>query len=83
MRVPIMPDTTAINRFLQHRLASTRSSEITAVEAAELLERAGLLRDSVLHPGPPLRKLLRAGKIAGAEQRPPGKYGRWFITRIG
>jgi hypothetical protein len=78
-----MPDAVAVSRDLQRRVRSAGNSEIAAVEAAQLLDRGNLLGDSGHRPRLPLRKLLRAGKIAGAEQRPPGKYGRWFITRIG
>jgi len=56
--------------------------EVAAVEAARWLDSAGVLSDSDSRPGLPLRNLLRAGAIAGADQRPPTKHGRWFIVRV-
>ena len=76
-----MTDTRAINEFLQEHLSQPGAAELTAVEAATLLAQAGLLADSRHRPGLPLRNLLRAGQIVGADQRPPRKNGRWFITR--
>lgn len=75
-------DINAINRFIQLELSRRGESETTAVEAAAWLERAGLLADSPHRPGLPLRNLLRANAIQGAEQRPPRKYGRWYIRRL-
>lgn len=49
---------------------------LTAVEAAELLDKAGVLKDSLSRPGKPLRDILRAGYIAHAYQL---SNGRWFI----
>lgn len=69
-----------INAFLQDRLRALGLVEVTAVEAARWLDKARLLKDSDSRPGLPLRNMLRADQIIGAEQRPPRKYGRWFIT---
>lgn len=71
--------TTKINAFLQHELRRRGLSEVTAVEAAEWLERAGILKDSKSRPGLPLRNLLRAKKITGQRQEP---NRRWFIDRV-
>jgi excisionase family DNA binding protein len=71
----------AINGFLQGRLRDLGRPEVSALEAACWLDDAGLLRDSETRPGLPLRNLLRAGQIMGADQRPARRYGRWFITR--
>lgn len=49
---------------------------LTAVEAAELLDKAGVLKDSLSRPGKPLRDILRAGYIVHAYQL---SNGRWFI----
>ena len=76
-----MPDIPAINDFLQQHLSQPGASELTAVEAGRLLDQAGLLTDSRQRRGLPLRNLLRAGKITGADQRPPRPNGLWFITR--
>jgi hypothetical protein len=57
--------------------------EVTAVEAADWLDRASLLKDSDSRPGLPLRKRLRRGEIEGGEQSPPVRHGRWHIRRIG
>jgi hypothetical protein len=54
-------------------------SEVPAVEAARWLDRAGLLRDSPIRPGLPLRNLLRVGLITGQRQEP---NHRWFIDRV-
>ena len=70
-----------IEVFLQEALARRALDEVTAVEAARWLSSAGLLADSDSRPGLPLRNLLRAGLITSAEQRPPQRYGRWFIVR--
>ena len=70
-----------ISAFLQNQLNRRARDEVPAVEAAHWLDKANLLKDSHSRPGLPLRKHLRAGHIAGAEQRPPQPYGRWFIVR--
>ena len=67
--------------FLQRELEKRQQEEVAAPEAARWLDGAGLLRDSSSRPGKPLRDLLRAGLIEGAEQRPPAPYGRWVIVR--
>lgn len=51
--------------------------ELTAVEAAEILDGAGILNDSSSRPGKPLRDILRAGEIEHAYQL---SNGRWFIS---
>ena len=69
-----------ISAFLQAELRRRALSEVPAVEAARWLDAAGLLKDSDSRPGKPLRDLLRAGRVAGTEQRPPISNGRWFIV---
>ena len=44
------------------------------------LDEASLLADR--KKGLPLRDLLRAGRIAGQEQRPNQKKGSWWIRRL-
>ena len=75
-----MPDLYAINLHLQKRLERDWRDEVRAVEAAAWLDKAGLLTDR--KGGLPLRDLLRAGRIAGQEQRPNKKNGSWFIRRL-
>ena len=75
-----MPDLYAINLHLQQRLELGWRDEVRAVEAAGWLDQAGLLRN--YKNGLPLRRLLRAGRIAGQEQRPNRKNGAWFIRRL-
>ena len=75
-----MPDLYAINLHLQQRLELDWREEVRAVEAARWLDKAGLLTDR--KGGLPLRNLLRAGRIAGQEQRPNRKNGAWFIRRL-
>ncbi len=77
-----MPDLYAINLHLQKRLESDWRDEVRAVEAARWLDKARLLPDDQNRQGRPLRRLLRAGRIAGQEQRPNKKNGRWFIRRL-
>ena len=75
-----MPDLYAINLYLQERLERDWRDEVRAPEAARWLDKAGLLTDR--KGGLPLRNLLRAGRIAGQEQRPDKKNGTWFIRRL-
>ena len=75
-----MPDLYAINLHLQERLESDWHDEVRAPEAARWLDEAGLLPDR--KGGLPLRNLLRAGRIAGQQQRPDKKDGTWFIRRL-
>ena len=75
-----MPDLYAINLHLQERLESEWREEVRAPEAARWLDKAGLLTDR--KGGLPLRNLLRAGRIAGQQQRPDNKNGTWFIRRL-
>ena len=75
-----MPDLYAINLHLQERLEQDWREEVRAPEAARWLDKAGLLTDR--KDGLPLRNLLRAGRIAGQEQRPDQKNGTWFIRRL-
>jgi hypothetical protein len=70
-----------INTFLQRELKRRQLDEVAAVEAARWLDSSGLLEDSASRPGLPLRKMLRAGDIDAAIQRPAGSHGRWFIGR--
>lgn len=71
-----------ISSFIQAELRRRHVREVTAVEAARWLDAAAVLRDSDHRPGLPLRNLVRAGLIAGAEQRPARPNGRWFITLL-
>ena len=75
-----MSDLYAINIHLQERLEREWREEVRAPEAAAWLDRAGLLRN--YRNGLPLRRLLRAGRIAGQHQRPDRKNGAWWIRRI-
>jgi hypothetical protein len=70
-----------IDGFLQAELKNRGLHEVTAVEAARWLHAEGLLHDSPYRAGLPLRNLLRKGVLRSGEQRPPKKYGRWFIVR--
>lgn len=68
-----------VNSVLQSELQRRSLDEVGAVEAALWLEAAGVLAGSASRPGLPLRRLLRAGSIDGAEQRPASSHGRWYI----
>lgn len=65
-----------INNFIQSKLKELNKEQISAVKMAGYLDEAELLSDSSSRPGLPLRRLLRAGKIIGAEQLP---NKRWLI----
>src|SRR5512142_2854746 len=61
------PDHVGISVFLQNQLSRRSLDEVPAVEAAQWLDKVNLLQDSRSRPGLPLRNLLRAGKVFGAE----------------
>ena len=75
-----MPDLYAVNLHLQERLERDWRDEVQAPEASRWLDEAGLLHN--YKNGLPLRRLLRAGRIAGQQQRPNAKGGTWFIRRL-
>ncbi len=75
-----MPDLYTINIHLQERLEQDWRDEVRAPEAARWLDEASLLKNH--NNGLPLRRLLRAGRIAGQQQRPNRKNGAWFIRRL-
>ena len=75
-----MSDLYSINLYLQERLERDWRREVCAAEAAVWLDDAGLLRD--YKRGLPLRRLLRAGRIAGQQQRPGQRNGSWWIRRL-
>ena len=68
-----------INAFLQARLREKCQTEVATVEAAAWLHAAGLLADRPERRGEPLRRLLRAGLIAGQQQ---GSNGKWCIRQV-
>lgn len=68
-----------ISLYLQHELGRRHLDEVSAVEAAKWLDRAGLLRDSQGNPGLPLREFLRRRAILGQRQE---ESGRWFVERV-
>lgn len=74
-----MADSLEISAFLQERLGSLGLSAVGAVDAAQWLDRAGLLRDSPDRAGKPLRDRLRTGKIEGGRQA----GNRWYIDYLG
>ena len=76
----LMSDLYAINVHLQEQLERDWRDEVGAAEAAVWLDDAGLLRNH--KNGLPLRRLLRAGRIAGQEQRPDEKKESWWIRRL-
>lgn len=67
-----------IIEILDRYLEEHDVTAIGAVEANAVLAREGLLDDNDLHPGFPLRQLLRAGKIPHAYQL-NGYRSRWLI----
>ena len=75
-----MSDLYTINLHLQGQLERDWHDEVRAAEAAVWLDDAGLLLNH--KNGLPLRRLLRAGRIAGQVQRPNEKNGSWWIRRL-
>lgn len=69
-------DINKINLFIQSQLQINGWQEATAIEAAKWLDFAGLLKDSTVRLGYPLRNLLRKGLIIGQYQK---TNRRWFI----
>lgn len=74
-----MPEPVLINQILQKTMAERCVDTIAAVDAAAILDEAGVLSDSPDRPGRELRRLLRGGLIQGSRQLP---NRRWFIDRI-
>jgi hypothetical protein len=70
-------DIAHINAAIQRLACAAPDRRVAAVEAAEGLDRLGLLRDSPSRQGKPLRDLLRAGLIARAYQE-GGRF--WYIN---
>lgn len=70
-----------IIKKIDEYLEKNNLNEVKAVEAAEYLDKIGVLKDSKSRPGLPLRELLRDGLIPSAEYRikPGNKRGFWFI----
>ena len=68
-----MSDLYAINLHVQERLERDWRKKVRATEAAGWLDEAGLLRN--YKNGLPLRRLLRAGRIAGQQQLPDRENG--------
>ncbi len=71
-------NTTAIISYLDKYLLQTGKQSIGPVEANAVLAKAGLLKDSDLRKGKPLRDILRSGKIPHAYQA-GGKGSEWTI----
>ena len=63
---------------IDEELEKSRRSQLTTVEANNLLAEKGLLPTNALEPGRPLRILLCAGKIPHAYQV-AGKGSQWVI----
>jgi hypothetical protein len=76
------PTCSAISEAIQSEFRRRRLDEAAAVDATRWLDDASVLKDSPDRPGRPLRDYLRAGCVAGAEQRPAEAGGRWFIVRV-
>lgn len=57
-----------IIKTIDEHLEKSGQPLITAVAAADILEKKGILNDSSSRPGKPLRDLLRAGKLPHAYQ---------------
>ena len=74
-----MPNVFRINAHIQETLKKKNMKEVTAVEAAEWLDKAGILKDSTTRKGKPLRDYLRDGKIRGQRQE---SNSRWFIEQV-
>ena len=73
----MMKNTETIISILDHYMIENNLASLTAVEAAELLDKRGILKDSKLRKGLPLRNILRDGGIPHAYQI----GNRWHIPR--
>lgn len=73
------PNEFTISQHIQEQLAERGMDYVTAVEAAQWLDRAGILTDRKDRHGAPLRELLREKKIVGQRQEP---NARWFIDQV-
>lgn len=73
-----MTDIRALIRHIDAYLEKEGKESIAPVEANEILEKAGILKDSKSRRGLPLRNLLRAGQLPHAFQL-GGKGSRWVI----
>lgn len=71
--------TAAVSLYVQLELRRRGLRDVSAVEAASWLDRAGILMDSRHRPGLPLRNLLRSGLILG-QRKESGRW--WFIDRV-
>jgi hypothetical protein len=67
-----------INLYIQNHMLREDLTSVKAVEAAEWLDKADLLKDSPTRRGGPLRDLLRKGLISNSWQ---DSKKRWFIDR--
>lgn len=76
-----MSDINLIIKMIDEYLEKNHLEEISAVEAAQILDKKGILKDSASRPGLPLRNILRDNKIPNAvyKQKPGNKRGYWFI----
>ena len=70
-----MKDINLVIDFLDKCIEQKHVNVLTAVEAGDLLDKAGILKDSVSRKGKPLRDKLRAGLIPHAYQIGTN----WFI----
>jgi len=68
----------SIIEYIDKYLTKSDRPNIDPVEANEILEKAGLLRNSKDRPGKPLRDLLRKGRLPHAFQS-GGKGTNWTI----
>lgn len=66
-----------IIKCLDSWIEKNHVSRLTANEAAEILAKAGILKDSKDRPGQRLRMKLRNGEIPHAYQ----EGGRWYIPK--
>ena len=73
-----MTNASTIIAFLDQHLKRHKTTSLSAVEAASLLDRAGILRDNPQKPGKPLRDILRKGLLPHAYQL-GGKGSTWII----
>ncbi len=67
-----------VNECIQQKLKAEGLEFVTAVEANKWTAEAGVLKDSNLRPGKPLRKKCRDGLIHGARK----EGARWYIYKI-
>ncbi len=68
-----------INNYIQSRLQQENLGEVSLTEAAEWLEKGGILRNQISSLGYPLRRHVYRGNVFGAYKK---DNNFWYIKKI-